>query len=60
MRRALMAFRHTGIATVATPVRLDRLPRLQLGEFVPSATALHNSYYAIHEWIGCAYYAFAW
>ncbi len=59
MRRALMAFRKAGVAAVPAPVRIDRGPRLRFAEFVPSPSALHNSYYAIHEWIGCAYYALA-
>ncbi len=57
MRRAMMAFRHFGIMVSAAPVRIDRPSMLRLSEFVPSASGWMMSYYALHEWIGCAYYA---
>ncbi len=56
MRRSLMAFAHFGITAVAAPIRFDPWPKLRLDDFVPSPTSLHNSYYAMHELLGCAYY----
>ena len=57
MRRALIAFTHFGIAVTPAPVSLDRPPTLGLGEFLPQASDWLHSYYAFHEWIGCAWYA---
>jgi uncharacterized SAM-binding protein YcdF (DUF218 family) len=57
MRRALIAFRHFGIAATPAPVPFSRTLRLEASEFIPSANAWADSYYALHEWIGCAWYA---
>jgi len=57
MRRGKIAFAHFGIAVTAAPVRLDAPPAVRLGKFVPSAKAWMTSYFALHEWIGCGYYA---
>jgi uncharacterized SAM-binding protein YcdF (DUF218 family) len=58
MRRALIAFSHTGITVTAAPTRLDRIaqPYLALA-FVPSVHGWLASFYAMHEWVGCAWYA---
>jgi uncharacterized SAM-binding protein YcdF (DUF218 family) len=57
MKRSLMAFARAGIAATPAPTRFDRLPVLELSEFVPHIWPLQASYYAMHEWIGCLYYA---
>ena len=57
MRRSLMAFRHLGIAATPAPLRFDRWPRWEIDTFVPHISSLLISYYALHEWIGCVYYA---
>ena len=57
MRRALIAFAHTGLVVTAAPVRLDPAPTAVLSDFIPRAGAWLTSYYALHEWIGCADYA---
>lgn len=57
LRRAAMAFAHFGIATTPAPLRFDRPPRFGFDEFMPHATAMLSSYFALHEWIGCVYYA---
>jgi uncharacterized SAM-binding protein YcdF (DUF218 family) len=57
MKRALMAFARTGISAIPAPIRFDRPPTFELDELVPHISALQASYYAVHEWIGCAYYA---
>ena len=57
LRRAAMAFAHFGIATTPAPLRYDRPPRFGFDGFMPTASAFQYSYYAMHEWIGCVYYA---
>ena len=57
LRRAAMAFRHFGIATTPAPLRYDRPPRFSFNAVMPQASAFLYSYYAMHEWIGCVYYA---
>jgi uncharacterized SAM-binding protein YcdF (DUF218 family) len=57
MRRALIAFRHTGIRVTAAPVQIDHAPGGRFSDFVPRTSAWLTSYYALHEWIGCADYA---
>jgi len=56
IRRAAMAFAHFGIATTPAPLRVDPAPRFSFDAFMPRATAMLNSYFALHEWIGCVYY----
>jgi uncharacterized SAM-binding protein YcdF (DUF218 family) len=55
MRRALIAFAGTGLAVTPAPLPRDRL-RLRAGSFVPQAGAWRISYFALHEWLGCAWY----
>jgi uncharacterized SAM-binding protein YcdF (DUF218 family) len=57
LRRGAIAFRHFGINTIAAPLRFTRAPLLEADGFVPHISALGNSYFALHEWIGCAWYA---
>ena len=57
MRRAIMAFAAAGITATAAPPRLDRLLTPFTENFVPNVAGWQESYYALHEWIGCAYYA---
>ena len=57
LRRAIAAFARFGIAATAAPVRMDPWPRGHLDEFIPSLAGWTSSRYALHEWIGCAYYA---
>lgn len=56
MRRALIAFRHAGLLAVPAPDRLQAALPLEMSDFVPAPVALLASYYAVHEWIGCAVY----
>jgi uncharacterized SAM-binding protein YcdF (DUF218 family) len=57
MRRAILAFQRTGITVTAAPTRLDR-PQLPLyRELIPDVSSWRSSFYALHEWLGCAYYA---
>jgi uncharacterized SAM-binding protein YcdF (DUF218 family) len=55
LRRALIAFRHFGIAATPAPVRLEAWPDDSWG-LVPTARSWQRSYWAMHEWIGCAVY----
>jgi uncharacterized SAM-binding protein YcdF (DUF218 family) len=57
MRQALMAFRRFGLTAWPAPSDLDVLRPQTPTDFIPDAAALLDSYYAFHEWIGCAYYA---
>jgi uncharacterized SAM-binding protein YcdF (DUF218 family) len=56
-RRALMAFAATGITVTVAPTPLDRPATPIPLDFVPRVTSWETSYYALHEWIGCAWYA---
>jgi uncharacterized SAM-binding protein YcdF (DUF218 family) len=56
-RRAIIAFRPTGIVVTAAPVLLGSPGTGRLGVFLPHASSLLASYYAAHEWIGCAWYS---
>ena len=57
MRRAVMAFRHAGMIVTAVPTALDPPFDPIASDFFPHAFAWELSYYALHEWIGCAWYA---
>ncbi len=57
MRRALLAFAPTGLVVTAAPTDLGRLPTYDGGDFIPRVSVWQVSYFALHEWIGLAYYA---
>ncbi len=57
MQRALIAFRRFGIEASPAPVPFSRRLQLEPGMFIPSVTAWLDSYYALHEWVGGAWYA---
>ena len=57
MRRAIIAFRKAGVTVTAAPTLLDTPATPILLDFVPMASAWQVSYWALHEWIGCAWYA---
>jgi uncharacterized SAM-binding protein YcdF (DUF218 family) len=56
MRRSEIAFRHAGLWVTAAPVALDAKPYWRASSFVPGAAAWLESYYAMHEYIGCVVY----
>lgn len=57
MRRALLAFAPLHLHVTAAPVRLDSMPEGDFDDFVPRVSAWRDSFFALHEWIGCIYYA---
>jgi uncharacterized SAM-binding protein YcdF (DUF218 family) len=57
MRRALLAFADTGIVVTAAPTYFERWPPDSVQDFVPKVSSWQLSFYALHEWIGCAWYA---
>lgn len=57
MRRAMMAFRHAGLLATAVPTSVDTPFDPIPWDLPPRASAWQWSYYAVHEWIGCAWYA---
>jgi len=57
MRRAIIAFAHFGVTVTAAPTRIDTAPEWILPELIPSSAAWRESYYGLHEWVGCLYYA---
>ena len=57
MRRALLAFRHFGLDPVPIVVRPPYTPPFSWRRLVLSPISWFNSYIALHEWVGLAYYA---
>ena len=57
MRRALIAFARFGIAVTPAPTLIHAGPEIDFGSFLPQPRAWLDSYFALHEWIGCAWYA---
>jgi len=57
LRRAMLAFRHAGLIATAAPASTEPPLDLIPSDFVPHASTWQWSYYAMHEWIGCAWYA---
>jgi uncharacterized SAM-binding protein YcdF (DUF218 family) len=58
MRRSIMAFRQFGIVATPAPMYWDRPPNHEIDDFIPHASSWTYTYWAMHEWIGCAYYAY--
>jgi uncharacterized SAM-binding protein YcdF (DUF218 family) len=58
MRRALMAFRQTGLEVVAAPTVFlgFEFTDVRPAHFLPSAEGLRRSYYALYQWLGIAWY----
>ncbi len=56
-RRAMIAFRRAGLTATAAPVRLDRYALELPDSLVPTASAWLESFYALHEWVGCVWYS---
>jgi uncharacterized SAM-binding protein YcdF (DUF218 family) len=56
MRRAVVAFRDAGMTVTAAPTSPDDALEPNLGDFLPRASGWQAGYYAMHEWIGYAWY----
>lgn len=56
MRRSMAAFRATGIEAIPAPTRFIREPTGIVEDFIPDASSLRASYFALHEYIGLLYY----
>ena len=56
MRRAILAFQEFGLTATAFPTSLDDPLGLDVSDFLPRASGWQSGYYAIHEWIGYAWY----
>ena len=59
MPRAARLFRAAGIEVVPAPTNFTAMGRSALvpSDFLPQVSALQNSYYALHEWLGIAWLA---
>ncbi|MGE0226780.1 MAG: YdcF family protein [Acetobacteraceae bacterium] len=57
MRRAVMAFAATGIAVTAAPTPLQWVAPPKANDFVPRVSSWLDAYFALHEWVGIAWYA---
>ncbi len=56
MRRSLIAFAPLAVTVTAAPTQTDPAPFFAWHNFLPQVAAWRMSYFALHEWIGCAYY----
>ncbi len=56
MRRALIAFHAAGLVATAAPVAMDEPPKFGLHSLVPLVSSWQASFYALHEWVGTAWY----
>ena len=57
MPRAVGEFEACGLSIVPAPTGFRAAPTLEWGTFTPSAKALRESAWALHEWIGRIWYA---
>lgn len=56
MRRAQRVFAQQGLDVVVAPTMFVSTAPLTLADFLPSAEGLQRSRYALHEWLGMAWY----
>lgn len=57
MRRAVLCFRKQGFVVTAAPCCVRSLNRFnRWTQFVPSAGAIEDNEYALHEWVGLLWY----
>lgn len=57
MQRAKLVFEKMGFEVIPAPTIFVASMRPALTDFLPSAHWLHKSSYAMHEWLGLAWYA---
>lgn len=58
MRRALIAFRHTGIAVTAAPCPIDEPVKPDWGDVLPQESEWDTTFTALREWVGLVWYSF--
>ena len=56
MNRAEQIFLRAGLEVVPAPTAFKKVGRITVASFIPSAGALADSHYALHEWIGLVWY----
>ena len=56
MPRARMAFARAGIEAIPAPASFIAAGSLTPSSFIPTADALRQSHYALHEWLGLLWY----
>lgn len=56
MPRAMIAFDESGIEAIPAPTRFMSRAEPLWQDFIPSAPAFLITYYAVHEWVGVAWY----
>ena len=59
MPRAVRAFEAAGLTVLQAPTNFDAAEGVGVLSFLPSARALHRSYYGLHEWVGGFAYGLA-
>ena len=57
LRRAMIAFRKAGLIATAVPTSIEPPIDPIASDFMPRVGAWEWNYFAMHEWIGCAWYA---
>ena len=56
MPRAMIAFEGSGVTVVPAPTRFYSRAEPLWNDFIPSAHAFRATFYAVHEWLGLAWY----
>jgi uncharacterized SAM-binding protein YcdF (DUF218 family) len=59
MRRSVLAFQGTGLHVTAAPTALDEPLGPEWGDFLPRTSSWQTCFFALHEWIGYLWYAYA-
>ncbi len=56
MQRSEHIFQRTGLEVVPAPTAFKKVAPVTAASFIPSAGALVDSHYALHEWVGVVWY----
>lgn len=59
MPRAIRAFEAAGVSVIPAPTNFETVDGAGVLSLLPSARALHRSYYGMHEWVGGLAYGLA-
>jgi uncharacterized SAM-binding protein YcdF (DUF218 family) len=52
----VQSFRRTGLAVIPAPATAEGPQGLEISDVLPNARAFAETAYALHEWIGLAWY----